>query len=200
MVTLDPNALATLEDVRLYLDFDQDETDEDEFLKTLINKASAQIEKRVGTFFKARDIVEDRDGNGGHRMILINRPINSLTEVNIDVQRNFTPSTAITLSAIVVSKEEGIISFEGVISVAASGFFPIGEKNIRIKYNGASILIPADIELGAIKLVAAHFAKAREGGDGIASESVGGRSVSWIEGFPPDVLDIIRQHETVGGI
>lgn len=196
-----PNALTTITDVKLYLHIDPADTIEDAFLDRLIDIVTAQIEKYTKRKLKNRTLTELYDGSGTAHQILREFPITVLTEVNIDPGQDFLPGTAVTPLGdfIIRSDEEGRISFKtvpptGASSLSGAGLFPFGTKNVKVIYDAGFTVIPEDINLATIKTIAAHFHRSREGADGTASESLGTHSITWIDGLPEDVVELLREH------
>lgn len=189
-----PNALATLADVKLYLRIAVADVSEDAFLDRLIDMSTGQIEKYTRRKLKERvGLTEFYDGTGTSHLILREFPITGLTSVNIDPLQTFGTATEIDVTQFIVrSDKEGRISISPIGSTT-SARFPGGVKNVKVVYNAGFATIPDELALAAIKLVAVHFAKAREGADGVAAESLGGRAVTWIDGLPADIVDMLRE-------
>ncbi len=200
-----PNALIQLADAKLYLHIDPLDLVEDALLEKLIDTGTARIEKWTKRKFKKRTFVERYDGPGTGNLILRQFPITDLTEVNIDPQQKFLPTTQITPLAdfVVKSEEEGRISFISGVPFSNSklpgaGLFPQGIKNVRISYEAGFDPIPEDVQLAAMKVVAIDFNRSREGGDGIASEAIGAHSITWIDGLPSEVVELLREYRLPG--
>lgn len=186
------NALVSLVDVKLYLHIDTLDTIEDTFLDRLIDMSTGQIERYCRRKLKLRILTETYDGTGSPHLILREFPIISVAQVNIDPLQDFAPATDITLTNVVISAEEGRISV-GVVGAGRGAHFPRGTKNVKVVYDAGFAAIPAEVELAALKLIAVHFHKSREGGDGIAAEGLGSHSITWIDGLPSDIIDLLRE-------
>ena len=190
-----PFALTTLADVRLYLRFKSGFTSDDALVEKLIDRATGQIERHTARKLKARALTEFYDGTGTKVLILREKPAVSVEEVNLDPIRNFGTTTIISPELVILSVEEGTITVGPGIPVTlgiATAVFAFGTKNIRVKYTAGFDPIPDDLEFACVKVVAAHYWRSREGADGVVSEATGGRSVTWINGLPTDVIEMLK--------
>ena len=187
---VDVNDLTTLAALKEYIGID--DASEDAFLDKGITRATRRIEGFTDRLLKLRAYEETYDGTGTPFLMLRQFPIVALTEVKIDALRQFGVSTAVDLLSVVVSKEEGKIGLAAAgVPISWSATFPLGTRIVKVKYTAGFASIPADLELAAIKVAAMDFARAREGGDGIISESISGRSVTWKDGVPEEVAEML---------
>lgn len=188
-------ALCSLADAKAYLRIPG--SAEDDYLTILINTATERIEGFTDRKLKKRTgLTEFLDGTGTPDIILNELPIVTLTSVFVDLQRVFGADTALDLDDVIVSSEEGRISLEGdgLGTVLASVVFPRGTKIVKVVYDAGLETIPNDLRLACMKVVAMDYARSREGGDGVSAEAIGGRSVSWIDGMPQEIAQILRRY------
>jgi hypothetical protein len=188
----DPNDLTTLAIAKEYMRVSG--IVEDTFIDRLITQSTAQIEQYLRRKVKERvNLIEFYDGTGTSHLILREFPITDLLEVNIDPLQTFGTATEVDVTQFIVrSDAEGRISISPIGS-NTSARFPIGVKNVKVRYSAGFAAIPVNIQLACNKLVAVHFAKAREGADGIAAESLGGHAITWVDGLPADIVEMLRE-------
>lgn len=188
-----PFALTTRDDVKEYLSITN--ATEDAFLDRLIDAATAKIENFTTRKLAKRSYTHEFNGTGTQHLPLREFPIVTVAEVNIDARRLFNSGTVIQATFIVTSPEEGIISFGSATGAAtiSTSIFPRGTKVIRVIYEAGFDPIPDDLAFATNKLVAMEFSRAREGADGISSESALGRSISWVDGLPLNIQQDLLQ-------
>ena len=194
-------ALVTLAEAKSYLRIDG--SSEDTLLETLINGSTHQLETYTGRKLKSRTYTaEDYDGTGTPELILREYPVSSVASVNMDRLRQFGAGTAVSLELLTVSGDEGRLTFTPGYVSSGLGIarFLTGTKVVRITYTAGYATVPDDLKLACLKVVAIHFAHSREGADGVVSESIGGRSIVWVDGLPKTVTDMLMHYRRLGGI
>jgi len=191
---LNANALATLAHVKTALGVTA-ETD-DNFLETIINAASDEIESRTGRKLKRRDYngesgthettaVADEpiyvfSGDGTSKHILPNYPIDEDATFTLEslATRGSGGETWDELSLYtdyVVDYERGLILLDG-------GRFYKGLRNYRLTYSAgyeygeAQPYVPADLEKACIELTKVLYRDS----EGVASETIGSWARSYI--------------------
>ena len=136
-------ALTTVDRAKQHLNIPDADTDYDDILTRFINEASQRLEKMTGRRLKARDYSgsnpEHHDGRMQNRLLAREWPINSVTELWFDSSSEFTDTTNIVDSGKYSIDDEkiGIVLHKGCR-------FPRGTRNIRLVYNGASVLFSGD--------------------------------------------------------
>jgi len=190
------NALCTVAEAKLYLRIPVANVNEDEFLAQIIDSCTARIERALGDRrIKADDYTEDRDGTGTKFLLLRQYPIISVTAVYLDQLRNFGETNRVADGIIIPSDEPGKLTFGPGVPLTtglALATFPKGTRNVRIVYRAGYETIPDDLRLACQKFVAVEFNRSREGADGVLSETFGGRTISWINGVPEDIVQLLR--------
>lgn len=150
-MAVDPLALTTLVNVKLYLNIDAGVTTVDTILESFINAASKKVETYCDRQFIKRIYTEYKDGFANDRFLLDQWPAVKPTEVWIDGKSQFTDSEdqldvgdyELDLS----SRGEGI----GIVLVPSCGrrIFPRGTRNVKIVYEAGYddvASLPRDLE------------------------------------------------------
>jgi uncharacterized phiE125 gp8 family phage protein len=187
-------ALTTLADVKEHLRIEAADSTEDTFLEKLIDRCTSRIESHVNRKLKERTFTELYDGSGTQELLLNQFPIVSVASVNIDQGQDFGAATEIDLDAIIIRSEEGLLSWGGVTDVVGgfnTGIWTAGVRNIRVEYDAGYDPIPDDLAAACIKLVAVEFNRAREGADAFTSEGTAGHSVTWVQGIPQEIDEML---------
>lgn len=141
-------ALTSLANVKEFLRIT--DTNDDTFLTNLISRVEKEVKEYCQRDFEAADYMEYYDGDGTDTLLVDNYPINSVSELYDDPDREFGTDTLIDSSDYIIYSEEGKIVLDG-------STFSKGNKNIKIVYNAGYTTIPADLEQAVIKLVAAEY-------------------------------------------
>lgn len=112
--------------------------------ENLIAVASRRADQYVGRHLSARDWTYVLDSSGGVRLMIPDRPINSVTKVAIDRVRLFEASSDIT--DYYIEKDSGFL--------LRDARWPSGNSIIQVTGNFGFAEIPADLAESAIQLVA----------------------------------------------
>ena len=113
-------------------------------VENLIAVASRRADQYVGRHLSARAHTYVLSGTGGRRLLIPDRPINSVTTVAIDRARLFAPESEIT--DYFIEKDSGFL--------LRDARWPSGESIIQVVGNFGFTEIPADLAESAIQLVA----------------------------------------------
>lgn len=183
-VTLDPNALTTLENAKEYLKIPAADTTKDDSLKNFINRSLGIIEQYCGRFFKARNVTEYHDGDGTEIILTAEMPINSVAELNVDGTRAFLAATQIAAADFVIKSKPGVIELLRGGDFETGAVFSRGQQNIKVTYNAGYAAIPQDVEMACLIHVA--YLYNRSGLDGHTSISLGGLAKSFSTAPFPD--------------
>jgi len=141
-------ALTSLTKVKEFLRIT--DNNDDTLLTNLISRVEKEVKEYCQRDFEATDYTEYYDGDGTDTLLVDNYPINSVSELYDDPDRDFGADTLIDPSDYVIYSEEGKVVLDGSV-------FSKGKKNIKIVYNAGYTTIPADLEQAVIKLVAAEY-------------------------------------------
>lgn len=99
---------------------------------------------------------------------------------SVTIRRGSTPLSAYTVD----DADAGI--------VYSPGGFPAGVRNLVVSYVAGYSTIPNDLENACILWTAATFNRAKQGGEGFRSETIGGESQTWaLVPMPAEVRAIL---------
>ena len=170
----------------------------DKQIDILVTVASRWIEKKCGRTFNETAYTElfspglgDPRVERDQRILRVdNPPIISVTSVHDDSERTFGASTEVD-SSDYWNDDYNIILYHDEGKV----YFFRGERTTQAKYQGGYATIPADLEQAA-NIVTFHLYKL---GDkqkqGVASESIGGVTVTFdLKALPEEAQDIINYY------
>lgn len=182
--------LVSVADAKEYLKIGSSETSEDSILAFLINEVSKAAEGFAGRPFKQRSWTEYYNGNDRPDLILRVRPVTAVSSLNIDSLRNFSDSTAIDVSAnVIVKADAGILTLWNTYRS-----FGCGQANVKVVYTGGYTPIPYDLQHAAKSWVAWAYEKYREKRHGMASHTVGERTMTYVQEPPKDAREVIERY------
>lgn len=212
MIRIAPNALTTVEYLKLWLSITPEDTSYDTFLTLLINYASGWVERITGRSFGLRWRTERVAGSGQQELILKHYPIRILHRIT-DIETRATIAPALFSFA-----EQGDI---GVIHrdsgwprrAYATGLVPDYVQNKRylsVDYTAGYVLpkdvdddtpeewiLPADLQGIVLQAAAQELAYMDSGADGLSAFSIG--DVSWSFDKTPrqNWLDVLAVYKKV---
>lgn len=188
---LSPYALTTLDELKEMLKITNDA--QDNFLERLINRSTSRMEGRTARKLKKRTgIVETQDGNGTSILRLNEWPIHGAIDLRVDSDRAFGTDTIVDPTTYIVNQDNGIVKLVSVI-IDRYTVFPLDRGNVRATYDGGYDPVPDDLNYACLETAMAYFARHRQGAPGIANESGGGYAVTWIDGLPETVVQILDE-------
>lgn len=144
--------LTTLANLREFLKKETADTTDDGLLQNIITRMSTQVAKKCNRQFARATYTEYQSGNGLDYTFVKNPPINSITSVHIDSDRDWTANTLVDADDVHISDQDS-----GKIILDGDQFSPSDVENVRIIYNGGFATIPQDLEQAFIRLCAAEY-------------------------------------------
>jgi hypothetical protein len=175
--------LINLPDIKLYLSIST--TDKDSLLNALIAECSAMIESYCNRTFRKTSYSESYDGNGGVELFLKQYPITEVTSLAVDDVAYF-------------SVDYVIYADEGIVKLTDGSVFSKGSRNVEIVYKAGHEIVPHDVQLSCLKLVALAFKETDSDRIGIVSQNFGDQSTSFVTSeFPDDIRKILNPHKKV---
>ena len=166
-------------------------TDDDTLLKTLIDQASELVEQHCGREFAKKSRTEYHDGKGLSSLILKVRPIESITSIHDDLDRDFETADLVDADDYTFYPDSGIVTYE-------EGKFQDGNRNVQVIYVAGYEDVPSDLELSCNMVAATIYNWAKQGREGIASENLGGASVTYEkELLSPPVVAMLAKYRDV---
>jgi len=152
---------------------------EDTIVANTINRASELAATYCGRRFVVETYTEFYDGKGKKEMLLRNYPINSVTSLNVDIERDFDSDTDIDVSAdVMIDKKAGILRLWNDESTFAKG-----RGNVKVVYSAgytAGTNVPYDLQ-DAVLMICMHFYKRiyQDQRIGLQSETIGDRNLTY---------------------
>ena len=141
---------------------------DDEMSALLAVACSAAVEQYCGRRFRRSAYVEHRDGTGGPCLLVRAWPLVSVEAVHLD-GRAVAPS--------------GYAFGDRTIYLAGGAVFARGRANVRMEYTAGYEIVPADVRLAVLELVA--YAAKRKDRVGLASEGQAGQQTNYITADMP---------------
>lgn len=185
--------LCELADVKTYLGIT--DTSEDTLLGALIDSASQAIERYCRRKFKQETLTEYHDGMEVGKLALRRAPINSITTIHDDTDREYGSGTLVDSDNYTYYAQSGIVVFDGDIVMQD------GNKNVKVVYSGGfgatTAALPEDLQLACQILTAALWTRAKQGAAGIESETTEGYSVKWRGELPVEVALILKGYRLI---
>ncbi|MFH0911720.1 MAG: head-tail connector protein [Planctomycetota bacterium] len=181
--------LTTLAKVKAYLGVSG--SGDDTLLEALIDSVSEAIEHYCGREFAAKERTEFHDGGGAASLVLRCRPVQSIASLRDDPARLFPEGSEIAPAGYVFYPEAGIVVLDGAS-------FSDGRRNVRVTYTAGFSAVPPAVEQAANILAAHFYNRGRQGGDGLASESLGAYTVSYNEAeWPASAQGLLFEYREV---
>lgn len=189
-MTLNANALVTLNQAKSYLKIPLAETSKDAHVELLINSASQYLETECDrALAKRTSLVEYLDGNGQKIIVPKQWPIISIAELRIDSESKFTDASTL------VAASDYAITDDGTAILLLSGAVPIAHRAVKLTHTCAYDPVPADLQEACLWVV---FWKdrIRDAQDiGRTTKNKEGESISYLQDAPKDVRDAIMRYK-----
>jgi len=145
------DALCTIDDVKEYY-YQTDSGDMpssgalDDLIESFINQITELFESFCAVdSFKAADYTEYVDGNDTQYIFVKNKPVNSITSINVDADWAFGSDTELDSDTYRIADSRYIVRKDYVFSE--------GTQNVEIKYNAGYSIIPLDLKMVAVEEV-----------------------------------------------
>lgn len=197
------NSLLTLTGVRQYLGT-TGTTSPNGRLEELINVVSHRFNSETGRYLKSRSHTTYMDGNGKDHVYLDQFPVSTAStniDVRIDTDWGFSTSDKVGSTDIRIYANEGRIFINNVA-------FSEGEQSVKIVYTAGYTVsstsadsttgtLPYDLGYAAKEMIQLLYAREQRGGAGIGirSESVEGGSITYEDGMPWSVRQVLNKYK-----
>lgn len=181
--------LASLDDVKDYLDIRGSDTIVDDLLEDLISRVTVAFHNYCGiNQFIAQDYTEYQSGSGTPDLFPKNTPVNSVSLLAEDF--DWVWGTDSTFS----SDEYAILDDRIVLK---DEVFPEGIRNIKITYNAGYTSAPLDLKQVCIMEVGRIY-KLRNNIDVSQKSGPDGSVTKLQQGFLPDTINVLKRYIGVG--
>jgi len=176
-------ALVTLEQMKEYLQITSGTTD-DALLSTIINGISQRIHSYCQRNLLSKSYTQYYSGRGTESIMLAMAPVTAISSVKEDLLRVFGTDTVVPSADMIIEPCGRIKLFNN------RQYWLRGSLSIKVVYTAGYSLatLPADIALAAKEFCAAAYYKAKNRRHGVQSESIGDKTISYINvAIPPEV-------------
>jgi uncharacterized phiE125 gp8 family phage protein len=195
-MALNPNALVTVETVKVHLDIPVGETSQDAKIELYINTASERIERYLDRKLIYQQHVERQDGRSSDRIMLKHYPAEKPSSLYDDPSWEFlTPYEA----------SEYDIEDAGVV-ILRYGRFMRANLNIKVTYNagyksivspGAGPQLPADLQHACLLLVEWMYQMRADRRLGVQGKAKNQENIRFSQGMPPEVVEMLEPHRRI---
>ena len=178
--------LTTLANVKAYLSPPLTTTTDDALLTRLVTAASQFIQTWLGRTIAATSYTETRNGQGGTRLFLRNRPVVSVSSVTVDGVA-VAPSSG--------PGQPGYLFDDNSVYLTGAAFTR-GQQNVAVAYTAGYAATPPELEQACVALVALRYKERDRIGQ--ASKNLAGEVVSFAQkDMPADVQTLLDQYRAV---
>jgi hypothetical protein len=127
------------------------------------------------------------DGDGSDTLYVKAYPISSVTSLYVDPDRDYGTNTLIDTGDYVYYENEGKIVTDGALLAG-------GRKSIKLTYTGGYTSAPADLQQAIKELVMFWYKRNTDKRVGVASVSVGDKSISYETDIPESVKATFKRY------
>jgi hypothetical protein len=127
------------------------------------------------------------DGDGGNTLHVKAYPITAVTTLYVDPDRDYGSSTLVDSDDYTYYGPEGTIKTDGALLAG-------GWKSIKLTYTGGYSTVPADLQQAVKELVLFWYKRNTDKRVGVASMSVGDKSISYETNIPESVMSTFKRY------
>ncbi len=219
-IALNVRAYLTLAETKDFLKIKDSDTSKDDLVSRLINTAVARVEQYIDVPVLAKQFIEYFDGNNSNVLIPTHFPIQSISEIKIDFNRNFDNATAVDSSNYILRgipalnqgltgiNDDQVIGLDVVLrddsNAAIMGRIFAGSviQSIKMTYTAGrapdAASVPDDLKTATLMLVDYLYIIKENREYGVASKGVMGQSYSkkevGVSGMPIEIEALINEY------
>ena len=176
--------LTTLDNVKAWFAPPLTTTGDDALLARLVTAASQFIQAWLGRTIAETAFTETRNGLGGTRLFLRNRPVVSVASVTVD---------GVAIAAATGPGQSGYLFDDSSVYLAGYAFSR-GQQNITVAYTAGYAATPPELEQACIALVVLRYRERDRIGQ--VSKNLAGEVVSFAQkDMPADVQTLLDQYK-----
>lgn len=183
--------LVTLDEMKDFLQYDDDDTDRDNNLGLFINLVSTMTENYTQRKFIENLFTEYYNGTGNDVLLLKHYPITddeTSIEVWVDLDREFGGDSLLDSDDIIVDQDNGML-------IRRDYVWPLGQKPIKVTYGAGYTEVPYDLRLATMEAVAYFWKRRNEKTWGVSSVSKSETNITRFESkVPQTVRDIWERY------
>jgi len=178
--------LTTLANVKAWFAPPLTATADDALLARLVTAASQFIQIWLGRTIAATAYAETRNGLGGTRLFLRNRPVLSVASLTVD---------GVAIAPASGPGQAGYLFDDSSVYLAGHAFSR-GQQNVTVAYSAGYAATPPELEQACIALVALRYKERDRIGQ--VSKNLAGEVVSFAQkDMPADVQTLLDQYRSV---
>src|SRR5487761_205916 len=178
--------LTTLDNVKAWFAPPLMTTSDDALLTRLVTAASAFIQTWLGRTIAQTSYSETRNGQGGTRLFLRNRPVVAVASLTVD---------GVAIAPASGPGQAGYLFDDSSVYLAGHAFTR-GQQNVTVAYTAGYAATPPELEQACIALVALRYKERDRIGQ--VSKNLAGEVVSFAQkDMPADVQTLLDQYRSV---
>lgn len=185
-VSLNANALTTLEAAKDYMDVAPADLTQDDRIKRMINAASQRFEKITNRKLKIQTVTEYQDGRANSKLVLREWPAAKPSVVCLDPSWVYDASNNLPTTDYDVELNQFL--------VRKTGYFPKGVRNIKIIYQAGYTDVPSDLEEACLMMVQWLDSMRTDRRVGTKSKSKNGENISFTDDVPPHIMSFLEPY------
>jgi|GEM_PF-6620801 len=183
-------ALVTLEQMKEYLQISSGTTD-DALLAAIINGISQRVHDHCQRNLLSKSYTQFYSGRNSPSLMLAMAPVTAVSKIYEDGLRAFGASTEVAAADRIVEPCGRVTAFNNRSAWAK------GTYNIKVIYTAGYSLatLPASVALAVKEWCAAAYFKAKNRRHDVQSESLGDKTITYIQvDIPPQVASALQPH------
>lgn len=186
------NVLVTLDEMKSFLEIPTGNTSFDDKVQILINACSESIANYCKRILVTNSNVEYRDGRRNSILTLREFPINSVSEVAIDITSKFSgDETVVDADQYQIDNSKTALVFRSVLQN--------GQRNIRVTYSSgygtaAGDDLPWDLRYACMEYVKWLYKSDADDRVGTTSKGKAGETTSYIQNIPDHVQQLLSMY------
>jgi uncharacterized phiE125 gp8 family phage protein len=186
-MALNANALTTLANAKAWLKIPTLETGTDSMVEMFINAASDDIEQYTQRKLKAQSHTEIQHGRGSNAILCHEFPVNSITELRIDPDSDFTDASTL------IDADDYRLEASSDCIFLLTRLFPRGYSNIRVIYNAGYSTVPASLEQACLWITAFNYRMWETKNIARPNKSKDGESASYGQAWPDHIIAALNK-------
>lgn len=191
MATLSDDALVTTDTLESYLGVSGEswDTDETDFAINLINAASARANNITGRELASRthtDII--LDGTGRDIVVLPQYPVTDVSELRIDVSREFGSSTVVDTDDYEYY-EDGRLFYHS--------YFPLDRRCVKVTFTAGYTTVPYDLQQAIAETCAYMWKRLKSRAIGTRSITADGVTTQFEIDIPLPAMRVLQSYRSM---
>jgi len=128
------------------------------------------------------------DGDNSDTLMVRAYPLSSVTSLWIDPDRDYGTDELVDTADYTTYYAQGMVKTDGVPLTS-------GHKSVKITYTGGYTTVPYDLQLAVKELTMFWYKRNTDKRVGVASVSVGDKSISYEKDMPQSVISVFKRYK-----